>query len=186
MAALGAVIIDADEITRELQTPGTEVFNAMVERFGPQIVANDGTLNRPAVATIVFSDANELEALNRIVHPAVGAEIERQLRQSIDSQRVVILDIPLLAEGRKGRYPIAATIVVDVDEDLAVDRLVTQRGFSAEDARARMSRQASRSERLALADRVIDNSGDLADLEKQVEELFQWAQGLSSLEQTNE
>lgn len=170
LEAHGAVIVDADRIVRELQAPGQPVFKAMVEAFGDGIVAEDGTLDRPAVAALVFGDADSLAELNGIVHPAVGAEMMRQLQALAETDMIVILDIPLLVEG--GRDDLGALIVVDVDPEIALDRLVTQRGFSEEDARARMSRQASREDRVAKADVVIDNSGDLEALHAQVDALW--------------
>jgi dephospho-CoA kinase len=177
MAAFGAVVIDADKIARELQAPDTPVFGAMVDRFGPEIVADDGTLDRPKIAAIVFSDSRELQALNAIVHPAINVEIEHRLAELESSDKVVVLDIPLLAEGQ-GRYSTAGVVVVDIDEDVAVRRLVEYRGFAEEDARARMASQASREQRRAIADRIINNSGSLASLEVQVEDVYQWAQQL--------
>jgi dephospho-CoA kinase len=143
----------------------------MVEAFGEGIVAADGTLDRQAVADLVFGDDEKLKELNGIVHPAVGVRMAEQLAALADTDRVVILDVPLLVEG-KGRYDTAGTIVVDVDPDLAVQRLVAHRGFTETDARARMARQSSREDRLAKADVVIDNSGTVADLEPQVDELW--------------
>lgn len=162
-AERGAVVIDADAITRELQQPGTPVFEAMVERFGRGIVAPDGTLDRQAVADIVFADPEALAELGRIVHPAVGAEIARRLQDEASTDHVVILDVPLLVES--GRDDMRALVVVDLDPEIAVGRLVEQRGMREDDARARMARQASRADRLANADIVIDNSGSVADLE---------------------
>ncbi len=156
-------MIDADAITRELQQPGTPVFEAMVERFGRGIVAPDGTLDRQAVADVVFADAEALAELGRIVHPAVGAEIARRLQEEASTDHVVILDVPLLVES--GRDDMRALVVVDLDPEIAVSRLVDRRGMREDDARARMARQASRADRLAKADIVIDNSGTVADLE---------------------
>ncbi|MFV1991186.1 MAG: dephospho-CoA kinase [Acidimicrobiales bacterium] len=184
MAARGAVIIDADKITRDLQRPNTEVFVAMVDRFGPEVVASDGTLDRPKLASIVFADPVELRALNEIVHPAVGQEIGLQLEAQALSNNVVILDVPLLAEG-KGRYPTVGVVVVDIDEDVAVQRLVEHRGFTEADVRARMKAQAGREQRLAIADRVIENSGSLESLRVQVEETFLWAQRLPRWEKND-
>lgn len=172
LEAKGAVIIDADRIVRELQQPGEPVFEAMVEAFGDGIVAADGTLDRQAVADLVFGDEERLKTLNGIVHPAVGVRMAEQLAASADTDQVVILDVPLLVEG-KGKYDTAGTIVVDLDPDLAVHRLVEHRGFSEADARARMARQSSREDRLALADVVIDNSGAVEDLAPQVDELWE-------------
>jgi dephospho-CoA kinase len=172
LAAEGAVVIDADAITRELQEPGTPVFEAMVERFGPGIVAADGTLDRPAVADIVFADPAALADLNAIVHPAVGAEIARRLEAEVGTDHVVILDVPLLVES--GRDDLVGLVVVDTDPEVAVRRLVEHRGFREADARARIARQASREERLARADFVIDNNGDRAALDRAVADCWQW------------
>jgi dephospho-CoA kinase len=174
LADLGARVIDADAITREVQQPGTEVFAAIVERFGEGIVADDGTLDRPALAAIVFADPDELKALNDIVHPAVGVEIAERLAEAADTGDVVVLDVPLLVES--GRSDMAAMVVVDLDPDVAVRRLVEHRGFTEEDARARISRQASREDRLAKADRVLDNSGSVDDLLAQVDAAWPWIQ----------
>ena len=170
LAERGAVIVDADAITRELQEPGTPVFEAMVGRFGPGIVAADGTLDRPAVADLVFNDSAALADLNAIVHPAVGAEIARRLLDASTTDAVVVLDVPLLVES--GRDDMAMLVVVDVDPEIAIARLVEHRHMREEDVRARMARQASRTDRLAKADVVIDNSGDRAALGAQVEALW--------------
>src|SRR5690606_5626093 len=171
LAARGAVVIDADAITRELQQPGPPVSQAMVDRFGPGIVAHDGTLDRQAVADLVFPDAEALADLNAIVHPAVGAEIARRMEGAAGTDRIVVLDVPLLVES--GRDDLAAVVVVDVDPEVALARLVEQRGMRPDDARARMARQASREERLARADEVLDNSGSLDDLRAQVDALWE-------------
>ncbi|MBV9951285.1 MAG: dephospho-CoA kinase [Acidimicrobiia bacterium] len=175
----GAVIIDADAIVHELQAPGQPVLAAMVERFGEGILLPDGRLDRQAVADLVFGDDEALADLGRIVHPAVGEEIARRMAAEADTDHVVILDVPLLVES--GRKDMAALIVVDVDPDVAVARLVEQRGMTEADARARIARQASREERLAGADHVIDNHGDRDALRRRVLEV--WDQ-LTSLEAT--
>jgi dephospho-CoA kinase len=177
LAAKGAVVVDADAVVRDQQRPGTPVFDAMVERFGPGIVGADGRLDRAAVAEIVFADPEALKDLNAIVHPAVGAEIARRMAELSGTDAVVVLDVPLLVEASRG-YPLAGLIVVDVEPDIAVERLVMQRGMSEEDARSRMSRQASRAERRARADVVIDNRGTLADLSRQVDAVWDWIEGL--------
>lgn len=166
----GAVIIDADRVVRQLQQPGEPVFDAMVEAFGEGIIAPDGTLDRQGVANLVFGDDEKLKTLNAIVHPAVGVRMAEQLAALADTGRVVILDVPLLVE--KGGYATAGTIVVDVDPDVAVQRLIEHRGFTEADARARMARQSSREDRLAKADVVIDNSGTVQDLGPQVDALW--------------
>lgn len=166
----GAVIVDADRIARELQEPGSPLLARMAERFGAHIISDDGSLDRGAVAAIVFNDKQALADLNGIVHPAMQAEIEAQIDAHRDSDRVVVLDFPLLAENpRKG---LAATIVVDVDPELAVERLVAQRGMDEADARARINSQIERHDRLAIATHVIDNSGSFEALEERVDEVW--------------
>jgi dephospho-CoA kinase len=176
LAAKGAVVLDADAITRELQQPGTPVFDSMVARFGPDILAADGTLDRAAVAAIVFNDAAAKKDLEAIVHPAVAAEMLRRLEAERDTDHVVVYDVPLLVEA--GRRGFGGVIVVDVDPEVAVERLVRQRGMSEADARARMANQVGRAERLAVADQVIDNSGSREDLAARVDEVWAWARSL--------
>ncbi len=175
----GAVLVDADRIVRELQEPGSPVFDAMVERWGPEIVASDGTLDRAAVAARVFDDPGELAALNAIVHPAVGAEMRRRRAELAGTGAIVVLDIPLLVrsddEPLRDEYrALTGIVVVDVDPELALERLVRYRGFDPADARARIERQASREARLAVADFVVDNSGDLEHLEREVDRCWRW------------
>jgi dephospho-CoA kinase len=172
----GAVLLDADAIVREIQQPGTPVFTAMVEQWGDDIVADDGTLNRQAVAGRVFGDADELAVLNAIVHPAVADEMTCRRKALASTDATVILDIPLLVES--GHEGLAGIIVVDVDPELAVERLVTHRGFTETDARGRIARQASRTDRLARADVVVDNSGSLNDLVAQVDLVQAWLEKL--------
>jgi dephospho-CoA kinase len=171
LAERGAVIVDADRIARDLQTPGSPVVRQMAERFGEVIVDADGVLDRAAVAAIVFGDSDAARAalrdLNAIVHPAMQREIERQIQAHAASPRVVVLDFPLLAENP--RPGLAATIVVDVDPDVAVARLVASRGMAEADARKRISSQMPRAERLGHATHVIDNNGDLDDLRDAVD-----------------
>ena len=172
LAAKGAVVVDADAITRELQQPGQPVLAAIVERFGAGVLAADGTLDRARLAAIVFTDADALKELNAIVHPAVGAEIARRIDAERATDHVVVLDIPLLVEG--GRYRTAGLLVVDTPVDVAVARLVEYRGMDEADVRARIGRQATRDQRLAVADRVIDNAGDPASLAAQVDDAWKW------------
>tara|TARA_Y100000780_G_scaffold25664_1_gene21259 strand:- start:1170 stop:1817 length:648 start_codon:yes stop_codon:yes gene_type:complete len=168
----GASLLDADAIVRDLQTPGTPVFTAMVQRWGDRILDDDGWLDRQAVADIVFADADELAALNGIVHPAVGDEMSRRREALADTDATVILDIPLLVES--GHQGLAGVIVVDVDPEVAVARLVAGRGFTPDDARSRIARQASREERLGRADLVVDNGGSLEDLTREVDRAWSW------------
>ena len=176
LAARGAVVIDADAVTREVQQPGSPVLAALAERFGADVIAADGTLDRARVAAIAFADADALADLNAIVHPAVGAEINRRIREQADTDRVVVLDIPLLTENP--RDGLQGKIVVDVPVETQVERLVRFRGFDEADARARIARQATREQRLEGAGFVIDNSGGLDELEPQIAELWAWLQSL--------
>lgn len=169
LAAKGAVVIDADAIHRENMSPGGRVHDAVLERFG--------TVDRPALAQIVFNDPAALADLNALTHPAVGAVIAERLAAEAETDNVVVLDIPLLIESRNA-FPLAAIIVVDVPVDTAVQRLVEQRGMDEADARARIANQASRDDRLAHANYVIDNSGSLADLDDKVDRCWEWIQAL--------
>jgi dephospho-CoA kinase len=179
LAARGAEIIDADVITRDLQQPGSPVVMAIAERFGDEVLDADRGLLRARVAEIVFADSEALRALNAIVHPAVGAEIDRRIRLMASSNKVVVLDIPLLTENP--RSELQGKIVVDIPPEVQVERLVRHRGFTEEDARARITRQASREERLNDADFVIDNSGAVEDLDRQVSLLWDWLVSLPQL-----
>lgn len=172
----GAVVVDADAVVRELQAPGGSVLAAMVEHFGPGILQADGSLDRQKVADVVFGDDEQLKALNAIVHPAVGAEIDRRIEEQRTTGHVVVLDVPLLVESKA--YVTEGTIVVDTDPDVAVERLVAFRGFTEADARARMARQATREQRLEVADFVVHNDGAPEDLEPQIEACWAWIQGL--------
>ena len=166
LADRGAAIVDADRIARDLQAPGAPLLDAMADRFGDHIIDEHGALDRAAVAAIVFSDAQALEDLNGIVHPAMQAEIQSQIDAHRDTDRIVVLDFPLLGENpRKG---LAATIVVDVPHDVAVQRAVA-RGMDEEDVRNRIKSQITREQRLAVATHVIENSGDLEALREQVD-----------------
>jgi dephospho-CoA kinase len=176
LARRGAVVVDADAIVRELQEPGTVVFEEMVERFGPGIVASDGALDRAAVAEIVFHDRDALAALNAIVHPRVFEAIEGRVAEQRGTLNVVVLDIPLL--GTPGWPGLQGRIVVDLDPEVAIDRLVADRGFSEADARARIASQMSREDRLATADYVVDNEGSLRELETEVDDVWRWIQTL--------
>jgi dephospho-CoA kinase len=171
LADRGAIIIDGDAIARELQRSGTAVFAAMVERFG-DVVGADGQLDRAKIASIVFADAQALTDLNKIVHPAIGVEMMRRISEMRETDAIAILDFPLLAESpRKG---LSGVIVVDIDPEIAIERVVRDRGMKASDVQARINKQASRQDRLAIADRVLDNSGTKEDLVRQVEEAWEW------------
>lgn len=173
LGSLGAVVVDADVIAREVVAPGTSGLQQIVAEFGPEILADDGSLDRDKMAALVFATDDARARLNAIVHPLVGAAmIQRTVRAGEhDPHAVVVNDVPLLAEGGlHDRYDVV--VVVDVDPDTQLRRLVEQRGMGADDARARIAVQASREQRLAIADIVIDNSGDLAALDSRVGEVW--------------
>ncbi|WP_268219631.1 dephospho-CoA kinase [Streptomyces sp. EMB24] len=166
----GAVLIDADRIAREVVEPGTPGLAAVVEAFGEEILAEDGSLDRPRLGALVFSDPDKLATLNSIVHPLVGAR-SRELEEAAPEDAVVVHDVPLLTENGLARlYDVV--IVVDAGTGTQLDRLVRLRGMSEEDARARMAAQATREQRRAVADIVIDNDVPLDALERRVEEVW--------------
>ena len=172
----GAVIVDADLIVRELQQPGAEIFLSMVEMFGDKVVAADGSLDRAAVANEVFKDAETLGKLNLLIHPVVRRVMNERVESYRNTDEVVVLDIPLLVENP--REGLDGILVVDLDPQIAIDRIVDQRKMSIDDAKARVSRQSSREQRLAIANHVIDNSGDRDALAKQVEIAWSWITSL--------
>jgi dephospho-CoA kinase len=172
----GAVIIDADRIAREIVEPGKPALQALAERLGPGVIAADGTLDRAAVAALVFRDPDARAELEAVTHPAIQHEMARQTAEWAESDRVVVQDIPLLKERRP---PMVGVIVVDVPEDVAIERLVSQRGFDPEDARRRIAAQIGRDARRALADVVVDNSGDRAHLEAELDRVWRWLGGLA-------
>jgi dephospho-CoA kinase len=178
LAERGAVIIDADAITRTLQRSGTPVFDAIVERFGTGVVGADGELDRKALADIVFADEAAKKELEAIVHPAVGAQMIAMLQAEAETDHVVVYDVPLLVESARKDMNFAGVIVVDIDPEVAVRRVVEQRGMDEHDVRARIANQASREDRLAVADLVIDNSGSRDHLRRQVDDAWAWIQTL--------
>lgn len=174
LAERGAVVIDADQVARDLQQPGSPVLAEMAVRFGDHIIDADGQLDRAAVAAIVFGDSESAvqarSDLNDITHPAIRQEIERQISAHAGCGHVVVLDHPLL--GEHPRDDLAATIVVDVPVEVQVERLVRYREMAEADARSRIASQIGRADRLASATHVIDNSGDIEHLRPQVEALW--------------
>jgi len=168
----GAVLIDADRIAREVVVPGGPAYQAVVDRFGPGIVAGDRTIDRAALAALVFADADSLAALNAITHPAISAVMTERRAAEEGGDRVVVLDIPLLQPAHRAVLSLDVVVVVDCPLETAVDRLVGQRGFSRHDAEARIAAQISRQERRAGADFVIDNSTDRARLVAEVDRVW--------------
>ena len=172
----GAVVIDADLIVRELQQPGQEIFVRMVKMLGDKVVASDGSLDRAAVANEVFKDAELLKKLNLLIHPVVRRVMNERVESYQETNEVVVLDIPLLVENP--REGLDGVLVVDLDPNVAVERIVEQRNMSIDDAKARVSRQSTREQRLAIADHVIDNSGDRGALANQVDIAWSWIKSL--------
>lgn len=167
----GALIIDADLIAREVVEPGTPGLAAVVAEFGEEVLLPDGGLDRERVGSIVFADADRLAALNAIVHPLVGERMG-ELMDAAPSGAIVVYDVPLLTEnGLAAMYDVV--VVVDAPVETQLDRLTSRRGMTEGAARARIAAQASREDRRAIADHVIDNSGSLDDLKTQVDALWE-------------
>ena len=172
LAGYGAVVIDADAVAREVVEPGTEGLAEVVEAFGPGVLGPDGRLDRPKLGEMVFADPERRSRLNAIIHPLVGARMA-ELEREAGSASIVVHDVPLIAEGgRAGAYDLV--VVVDAPPRIQVERLVRNRGMTRDQAKARMAAQASREQRLAIADIVIDNSSTRAELHRQVGDL--WAE----------
>jgi dephospho-CoA kinase len=170
LAGLGAVVIDADQLAREVVAGGTQGLEQVVAAFGPEILTPDGEMDRPAVGRIVFADDEKRRVLEGIIHPLVF-ERYAELEASAPEDGVVVHDIPLLAEsGRADSFD--AVVVVDAPTETQVDRMVRDRGWTREEAEARIAAQASREDRLAIATHVIENTGTLEDLRQRVAEVF--------------
>ena len=180
LAERGAVVIDADAVAREAVAPGGPAHQPVTDRFGPGILAADGTVDRRRLAAVVFADPAERAALEAIVHPAVRAGVaERVAAEAAAGTRLVVVEIPLLAESPSAGAGLQAVVVVDCPEDVAVARLVARREMAEADARARIAAQASRSERLALADFVVDNAGPPEQLAAEVGRCWRWLEALA-------
>lgn len=173
LAALGAVVLDGDTAARAVVEPGTPGLARITEVFGPDVLRADGSLDRAKLAGIVFSDEAARQRLNAITHPLIHEYLQAAERAAIETggpDTIVVHDIPLLAEGQRATE-FDVVIVVDVPPELQVSRLA-ERGLPEDQARARMAAQATRDQRLALADLVIDNSGTLADLDRRLTDLW--------------
>lgn len=171
LQAKGAVIVDADAIAREIVEPGEPALGEIVEAFGPEMIASDGTLDRARLAGIVFADGEALARLNAITHPRIAAR-SAELLSAAPEGTVVVYDMPLLVE--QGPQALAgwdAIVVVDAPDEVRLERLLA-RGLEREDATGRLKAQVSRGDRLAVADHVLDNSGDLPSLARQVDDLW--------------
>lgn len=175
LAELGAVVVDADLLAREVVAPGTDGLREIVEAFGPEVLTEDGELDRPALGTLVFADEERRRVLEGIIHPRVRQRSE-ELEAEAPPGSVVVHDIPLLAEtGQADRFD--AVIVVDVPAELQVERMTGLRGWADDVAHARIAAQAERQHRLAIATHVIDNTGSLEDLRRRVSEVYDELRG---------
>jgi dephospho-CoA kinase len=170
LGAQGAVVIDADAIAREVVAPGTEGLAAVTAEFGAGVLRQDGGLDRERLGEIVFADPAMLNRLNSIVHPLVGRRMA-ELEKDAGTGAIIVHDVPLLAENNLDTG-FDLVVVVDAPTHLQIDRLVRQRGMTQDQAEARMAAQASRKQRLAIADLVVDNSSSLAELDRQVGDLW--------------
>lgn len=171
LVAYGAVLVDADKIAREVVEPGTPGLDAVVDAFGPGVLAADGRLDRPKLGSIVFSDSEKRATLNAIVHPLVRAR-SAELESAAEEDAVVVHDVPLLVESElTGLYDVV--VVVDASPETRLDRLVRVRGMAEAEARSRMDAQATRERRNAAADLIIDNDGPLEKLEPQVRDVWE-------------
>lgn len=171
LAELGAVVIDADRLAREVVAPGTDGLARVVAEFGPQVLTEAGELDRAALGAVVFADEDARRRLEAIIHPLVHAR-GHELEAAAPPDALVVHDIPLLAEsGRAETFD--AVIVVDAPHEVQLDRMTSQRGWTPADAEARIAAQATREQRLAVATHVIENTGTLEDLRDRVTEVFE-------------
>ncbi|MGW6834412.1 dephospho-CoA kinase [Streptomyces sp. NPDC054949] len=171
LAGYGAVVVDADRIAREVVEPGTPGLAAVVAAFGESVLTPEGTLDRPRLGSLVFTDAEKLRTLNAIVHPLVGAR-SAELERAAGADAIVVHDVPLLTEnGLASLYDLV--VVVDASPDTQLARLTARRGMTEDEARSRMAAQATREQRLAIATLVIDNDGPLEALEPQVRKVWE-------------
>ncbi|AMM20864.1 dephospho-CoA kinase [Frondihabitans sp. PAMC 28766] len=173
LAEKGAAVVDADKLAREVVEPGTPGLAAIAERFGPGVLQADGSLDRPALGAIVFSDAQARRDLEEITHPAVRALSQRRMQEATaqDPARVVVYDVPLLVEAR-GSAEFDRVVVVHAPAAMRIRRLVTLRGMSEEEALKRVDSQATDDERADAADDIIDSSTSLASTTKQTDALY--------------
>ena len=170
----GAVLIDADQVAREVVEPGGPAYQPLIDRFGSGIVSADGTLDRQALAKVAFADDETRQELNAITHPAIGIAMIQARDALENTDDIVVLAIPLLTAAHRETVKLHKVVVVDTPVDVALARLLSQRGFDRQDAEARIRSQISREERVKEADYVLDNSGDRAALEREVAKLWDW------------
>ncbi|MFL6238178.1 MAG: dephospho-CoA kinase [Actinomycetes bacterium] len=168
--ACGAILVDADQAAHDVVDIGTPGLARVVDEFGPEVLKPDGGLDRERVASIVFKDADALRRLNAIIHPLVGERMA-EIAAAAPADAILLYDVPLIAENNMAKG-FDVVVVIDAPSEVQLDRLLHVRGMSEADARARMARQATREQRLAIADIVIDNSGSMDDLDRQVREAW--------------
>jgi dephospho-CoA kinase len=184
---LGAVVLDADAIVHELQAPGSPLLGEIAAAFGDRVIRRDGSLDREALAEIVFADEERRQQLNALIHPKVGAEMARRIAEARDRRApLLVLDVPLLFEaaragrGTASRVDLDATIVVWVPEQVQIERVLARGGLSREELVRRIGAQMPLDEKKTLADHVIDNSGTLDQTEQQVRTLYEELTGSPS------
>jgi dephospho-CoA kinase len=167
----GAILVDADQIARDVVEPGTPAWSKIVEHFGQQILLGDRRIDRPTLAQIVFNDRSKLAVLNEITHPEVMRRIADRLEELKETDHVVIVDVPLLTEvGARDMFDMI--VVVNAKQDAQIERMRAMRGMDDEDARARIASQAGADDRAAIADWVIENDGSLEQLEHEIDRLW--------------
>jgi dephospho-CoA kinase len=176
-AALGVPVIDTDVIAREVVEPGRPAHAQVTEAFGPQVLDADGRLDRKRMRERIFADPDARRRLEAILHPAIRAEMERQSKAAVGPYQVLV--IPLLAEGGR-RDHVDRVLLVDVPEELQIQRVMWRDGVSHEQALASLNAQATRAQRLAMADDVLRNTGRVDDLREQVAKLHQQFLGLAA------
>jgi len=172
LVAHGAALVDADKVARSVVEPGAAAYQPLIDRFGSDILDADGRIDRPSLAAKVFGHPEELEALNAIIHPAIGVAMIEGKDAYAGTGRIVVMDIPLLKDFHRDLLSLDAVVVVDAAPEVALERLTTLRGMSVEDATARQASQPSRAERLAGADFVVDNSDGTDQLEREVDRVW--------------
>jgi dephospho-CoA kinase len=180
LVARGADLIDADQLARDVVAPGGPAYQPLIDRFGPGIVAEDGTIDRPALAAVAFADDAARADLNGITHPAIGVAMIQARDALAETDHVVVLAIPLLTALHRETMKLDKVVVVDCPTDIALERLLSQRGMDRGDAEARIRAQISREERVTGADYVLDNSGDRPALEAEVDRLWKWLTSVPS------
>jgi dephospho-CoA kinase len=181
----GAVLIDADQVARDVVAPGGPAYQPLVDRFGAGIVGADGTIDRKALAAIAFASEENRLALNAITHPAIGVAMIQARDALAETDHIVVLAIPLLTAQHRETVKLHRVVVVDCPTDVALERLLAQRGFDRADAEARIRAQISREERCQEADYVLDNSGDREALAGEVALLWDWMLAAAAEQRTH-